>query len=78
MDDAQINHLKTEFDRRWEALEHRLFGNGQPGEIDKLKADVQALSEFRWKVVAWGTVIAAAIGFLTGDGIVSLRHILGR
>jgi hypothetical protein len=47
-----------------EEIYHRLFGNGQPGELDKLKEDVSSLQASR----SWIKGVGAALGMLlTGD-----------
>lgn len=55
-----------------EDMHHRLFGNGQPGEIGSLKARVSALERRFW--IALGVV--AGIGLAAGDGTISLKALL--
>jgi len=62
-----------------EKLEHRLYGNGQPGDIQRIDSRVDSnttaireLQEFKWKAMG----IGAAICFFSGGGTFSLEHLL--
>jgi hypothetical protein len=46
-------------------LEHRLYGNGQPGDIDSLDTRITDLEEHRSKAIGW---IAGAVAALTAIG----------
>jgi hypothetical protein len=60
-------------DNRLEALEHRLFGNGQPGIIQEMREDISDLQAFRichasesafsWKLV--GALLAGISVIIT-------------
>lgn len=64
-----------------ESMDHRLFGNGQPGEIDRLHgkigkvdARVTKLENWRWWVVG----IGVGLGVATGAGLRSIaEHLIG-
>ena len=45
-------------------LEHRLFGNGSPGELSELKTRASNLEEFKNKVLGALTVIALLLGIV--------------
>jgi len=57
-------------------MHHKLFGNGQPGELDKLHGRVSAVSDrvdslenFKWKLVGisvGATTLASLLSFLIG------------
>jgi len=32
-------------------MDHALFGNGQPGELNRVNARIAALEEFKWRAV---------------------------
>jgi len=51
-----------------EDIHHRLFGNGQPGELYKLEGRVKALEKFRWKLVG---IFTACSSFGAAAGVVS-------
>lgn len=56
-----------------EKLEHRLYGNGQPGDIGKLDTRVKTLEDFKVKAI----LICCIVAFASGGGDVSLtalRH----
>lgn len=53
-----------------EDMHHRLFGNGQPGEVQTIKDDVSSLKSSR----SWVKGGIAVLGFLVGaDGIAHIR-----
>lgn len=53
-----------------EEIHHRLLGNGQPGEIDKMKEDISSLKSSR----TWVKGVATALGvIITGDLGVHLK-----
>ena len=53
-------------------MDQRLFGNGQPGEIDKMNREIRSLSSYRNRLVgAIGTVTFLLLVF----GGVLLEHI---
>lgn len=43
-------------------LKHRLFGNGQPGEIGSLKIRCTDLEQFKWKAVGAISVLIVLLG----------------
>jgi hypothetical protein len=43
---------------------HSLLGNGQPGRLAKVEADVSALKKWRWQVTGMCTAVGAIAGFL--------------
>jgi len=49
-------------------LKHRLFGNGQPGEIGSLKSRITELEKFKWKAIGAATVVIAVLSFLLRKG----------
>ena len=51
----------------------RLFGNGQPGEIDTIRKDVRGLTNYRNRVVGALSVISF---LLLAFGGILLAHIL--
>ena len=54
-------------------MDERLFGNGQPGEIDKMNKEIRSLTSYRNRIVgAVGTVTFLLLAF----GAVLLEHIL--
>ena len=63
-----------------EKLEHRLYGNGQPGDVGKIETRLdehddrlRQLDEKWWKAMAIGGVLAFASG--GGDlSLTALRH----
>jgi len=66
-------------------IEHRLWGNGQPGDVQRLDGridmavkQIQQLQEFRWKAVGAFGAIVGFFSFISGDGVVSLKHFLGQ
>ena len=68
-----------------EDLKHDLYGNGQPGDIQRIDGrldrqgeSIRQLQEFRWKAVGAFGAITGVISFLSGDGILSLKHFLGK
>lgn len=69
-----------------EKLEHRIYGNGQPGDIgllwqalkdqnDAMDKRVRLLEDFRLKLVAAVGGIVAIVQFLMGDGPISLNRL---
>lgn len=54
-------------------LEHRLFGNGNPGELAELKSRASNLEEFKNKVLGALTVITLLLGAV---GAALFNHIL--
>lgn len=57
-----------------EKLEKSLFGNGQPGIIDKFEARLSSLERRYWIAVG----ILGTLQFLTGNGVLSLKAVLGK
>jgi hypothetical protein len=55
-----------------ESLDHRLFGNGNPGEIDKLRADQKKTQEFDNKLL--GGILVLSF-MLTVFGSLLVRHL---
>lgn len=55
-----------------QSVEHRLWGNGQPGEITKLSNRVSVLERVMW--TGLGAILV--MQFLTGSGSFSLMHFL--
>ncbi len=51
----------------------RLFGNGQPGDIDRINKEVRNLSSYRNKLIGAVTIVAF---LLTVFGGVLVAHIL--
>lgn len=45
--------------------DHRLFGNGQPGEISSIKGRIAKLENWRWWVVG----VAVGLGIALGGSI---------
>lgn len=62
--------MKTILDR----LEKQLFGNGQPGMLDKLTGRVNRLE--KWFFIATGAVFT--MQFLSGSGVISLKALIGK
>lgn len=54
-----------------ETMNHRLFGNGQPGELDRMKDDISSLKASR----VWVKGIMSTLGFIVGGD--SVAHIKG-
>lgn len=52
----------------------RLFGNGQPGEIEKIQKDVKSLDRYRNQVKGAFAIVSF---FLIIFGGVLLAHVLG-
>lgn len=43
------------------SMEHRLFGNGQPGELQKLSERIHVLEQWKY-LVSGGAAVVGAIG----------------
>ena len=43
-------------------LKHRLFGNGQPGEIGRLQIRLTDLEKFKWKTLGAISVLIVLFG----------------
>lgn len=67
---------------------HRLFGNGQPGELTLLQEEIEhvrastgvkiAALEKKWTVaIGWLAGAGFVVNFFTGGGFVSLKGLLG-
>lgn len=59
-------------------LSHRLYGNGQPGEIEVLRGRVSKLENITLRAVTIITAAAFLFNVLSGSGILSLETFLGR
>lgn len=57
-----------------EEIYHRLFGNGQPGELDRLNSRVGKLENWRW----WVMGIAVGAGIACGYGLNGLLQALAK
>lgn len=51
-------------------IEHRLFGNGQPGELDELKDRTVSLEEFKNRVM--GALILLSV--ITGGSLATIIY----
>jgi anti-sigma-K factor RskA len=58
-------HVLTEVVSR---VEHRLFGNGQPGELSALKSRITKLENWRWYVCGIAVGLGAFAGWI-GRGV---------
>lgn len=56
-----------------EDMHHRLFGNGQPGELAELRGRASSLEEFKNKVLGALVIIGTALGIV---GTAIFTHIL--
>ena len=54
-------------------MHHRLFGNGQPGEISELRARISSQEEFKNKVLGALTIIATGVTII---GAALFQHLL--
>ena len=59
-------------------MDHKLFGNGRPGKIEEIEARIKFLEDQRNRIIAIGTGIVFVIQFLTGNGAISLKTLLGK
>lgn len=57
-------------------IKHRLFGNGQPGELSTLDGRVGKLEEDKWRLMGVGALIMGILQFFTGSGVVSLDKLI--
>ena len=57
--------------REFDELHHRLYGNGQPGDIETIKRKYEALEKKFYLLV----VVVVVTGMLTGSGMGSVEHI---
>ncbi len=55
---------------------HRLFGNGEPGEISNLSGRIGKLEEEKWRLIGVGAVIMGILQFFTGSGVLSLDKLM--
>lgn len=46
--EAKLDSYSDAQERRWEEIDHRLFGNGQPGIVDRFDQRISKLERFRW------------------------------
>ncbi len=46
-------------------------------DIALLEKKIRVLEDFKLKMMVYGTLAMAVIGFLTGGGDISLKHFLG-
>lgn len=53
-----------------------LFGNGQPGLMEKMDQRITILENFRWKAIGAMALIVFLTNVLTGSGVVSLERFL--
>lgn len=54
-------------------MDERLFGNGQPGEIDKMNKEIRSLTSYRNRLVG---AVSTVTFILLAFGAVLLEHIL--
>ncbi len=47
--------------RELQELKHRLYGNGQPGDIALIRAEISDIQKFKWKAIGAGGVVGAAV-----------------
>lgn len=72
MDNTALGERVKSMEKQVEAMDHRLFGNGQPGELKYIKDDVSGLKRDRWILMgAFG-----AFQFLSGSGSFTLDSLL--
>lgn len=55
-------------------LNHRLLGNGQPGEIATMKEDIDDLQIWRARHEGWSAGISAAIGLIASSAYEWITH----
>jgi hypothetical protein len=60
---AQSSQFADEVRDSFKDLDHKLFGNGQPGEFDKIKSRLSHLEHWKWYVMGF----AAAAALLGGS-----------
>lgn len=74
--DPVVMKILSDIEGDLEKLEHRLYGNGQPGDIEKLTTRL-AKAELSISKILWicGAIVFA-INALTGSGIISLESLL--
>lgn len=53
------------FDETVNRFEHRLFGNGNPGELDKQAERISSLEKMVWKINGIGIVAVIVIDILS-------------
>ncbi len=78
MTSDQAQHLDRRFEKMEEnfkeslgEFDRRLFGNGQPGELDKIKTRLTTLERFMWLGIGGIMVMQ----FLSGSGLFSLSSL---
>lgn len=59
-----------------EDIKHRLFGNGQPGELAVIDERLGKLEQERWRLAVAGAAIMGIIQFFTGGGVLSLDRVI--
>lgn len=56
------------------SLQKSLYGNGQPGELDRINKKIAYHD--KWLYVATGAIIV--MQFLSGSGLISLKSLFGK
>lgn len=77
MTPEQFNSFSQRFggiEARLDSLEHRLFGDGQPGEMARLRARVRKLEAWFWR--STGALGACALLYQYGES--GLRILWGK
>lgn len=71
-DSARLSSIETTVDE----IHHRLFGNGQPGDIDKLHGRINDNANRIGKLEAWrGWLIGVGIGIGVASGAAGMKFI---
>jgi hypothetical protein len=55
----RLNVMLQAQNEKFEKLEHRLLGNGQPGEIEKIGRRLDILEDFRYALLGAASVLGA-------------------
>lgn len=59
----------------FEKLEKRLYGNGQPGDIETIKRKHEALEKRVDRAIWIGFLVVIVTGMATGNGLASFEHL---
>ena len=69
---GRIEATLEKFDETLGRFEHRLFGNGQPGELMKLSSRLDIIEEFTSVVKGGFSTLAALVALLGGTELYHL------
>lgn len=75
--DPRLHERLSAIEVTLEHMDRRLFGNGQPGELERLAMRVSQLETHSWKIAGAMGLALFVLNFLTGSGLLSAARLFG-